>query len=199
MDSENAIKLVTAGVAIVGAFLGFLHFLTTRRSAGYQNSKIEMELLSECIAANEGEPAYKQFLLDVRKERISFLVFGIVIPNADVERVVAYYKKADGKVTTREISRAWQYRDSRKNNLSFRLHGSDKAQYIFVLAFATFCLLSAAWGAIALASRFYVNALVLVGVSLTACIFVLLINQNLFTATRLGSLEEHNPRARIRH
>ena len=45
-----------------------------------------MELLSQGIAAYEAEPEYKKFLTDVRKERISFLVFGIPIPNADLRK-----------------------------------------------------------------------------------------------------------------
>ena len=53
-----------------------------------------MELLSQSIAAHEAEPDYKKFLIDVRKEKISFLVFGVPIPNADLERVITYCRKA---------------------------------------------------------------------------------------------------------
>src|ERR1017187_9788430 len=111
MDTDFIIKLLTAIVAAVGALLGILHFSTTRRSVGYQNLKTEMELLSQGIAAHETEPDYKQFLIDVRREKISALVFGIPIPNADLERVCAYYRKAEGKVTTGEIAKAWRFRD----------------------------------------------------------------------------------------
>jgi hypothetical protein len=56
-----------------------------------------MELLSQNIAAHETEPDYKKFLIDVRKERITFLVFGFPIPNADLDRVVTYYRNAEGR------------------------------------------------------------------------------------------------------
>jgi hypothetical protein len=92
VDVELIIKVVTATVAGFGAALGLVHLLTTKRSLGYQNSKIEMELLSQHLAAHEAEPDYKKFLNDVRKEKISFLVFGIPIPNADLERVMTYYR-----------------------------------------------------------------------------------------------------------
>jgi hypothetical protein len=120
VDTELILKGVTATVAGFGAVLALFHFLTTRSSHKYQNSKTEMELLSQSIAAYEAEPEYKNFLTDVRKERISFLVFGIPIPNADLERVITYYRNEEGKVTTGDIANAWQYRDVRTEQLTTR-------------------------------------------------------------------------------
>ena len=130
MDTDFIVKLVTATVAAVGALLGVLHFSTTRRSVGYQNSKTEMELLSQSIAAHEAEPDFKKFLIDVLKEKISPLVFGVPIPNADLERVIAYYRKAASKVTAGDVAKPWRYRDPRAEQISFQLHGNFKAQYI---------------------------------------------------------------------
>jgi hypothetical protein len=167
MDTEFIIKLVTAIVASVGALLGFLHYLTTRQSVRYQNSKTEMELLSQSIAAHEAEPELKKFLIDVRKERISFLVFGILIPNADIERVITYYRRAEGKVTTGDIAKAWQYRDPCTKSLSFQLRGSFKKQYIGTQAYAVICILATALGGLALVFNVDVKqAVALVCVSL---------------------------------
>src|ERR1035437_7736176 len=150
MDTDFIIKLVTAIVAAVGALLGILHFTTTRRSVRFQNLKTEIELLSEGITAHEAEPDYKKFLIDVRREKISSLFFGIPIPNADLERVCEYYRKAEGKVTTGDIATAWRFRDPKAEQLSFQLHGSFKTQYVVFLGFALFCMLSAVGGLVAL-------------------------------------------------
>ena len=191
MDTEFTIKLVTATVASVGALLGSLHYLTTRRSVGYQNSKTEMELLSQSIAAHEAEPDFKKFLIDVRKEKISFLVFGIPIPNADVERVITYYRKAEGKVTTGDISKAWQHRDPKAKQLSFQLCGSSKAQYIFAQVYGAFCILAAAGGFVALVLKFHEKEVVpLVCVSLIAFVLITWTSQSHLTAMRLSKLEK---------
>jgi hypothetical protein len=194
MDTEFTIKLVTATVASVGALLGSLQYLTTRQSARYQNSKTEMELLSQSIAAQEAETDLKKFLIDVRKERISFLVFGIPIPNADIQRVITYYRRAEGKVPTGDIAKAWQYRDPCTKPLSFQLRGSFKRQYIGTQAYAVFCILTTALGVLALVFKVDVKqAVALVCVSLVSFVFVAVTSQNLYTAARLAKLEKkHN-------
>ncbi len=195
MDTDFIIKLVTAIVAAVGSLLGILHFSTTRRSVGYQNIKTEMELLSQGIAAHEAEPDYKQFLIDVRREKISALVFGIPIPNADLERVCAYYRKAEGKVTTGEIAKAWPYRDLKVEQLSFQLRGSFKTQYIVFLVFVVFCMFAVMVGVLALVFKAQAEeGFALVCVSLGACFITLWINQGLFMAAHLGKLEKERSR-----
>jgi hypothetical protein len=195
MDTDFIIKLVTAIVAAVGALLGILHFTTTRRSVGYQNLKTEIELLTQSIAFHEAEPDYKKFLIDVRKEKISSLVFGIIIPNADLERVYAYYKKAEGKVTTGDIARAWFFRDTRAEQLSFQLRGSHKTQYIIGLLFMLFCMLSAFGGLVALIFGAKGNEVfALVCVSLFALFNTGWICRGLFTAAQLGKLEKERHR-----
>ena len=187
MDTEFIIKLVT----VAGAMLGLLHFSTTRRSVGYQNSKIQMELLSQSIAAHETEPDFKRFLIDVRKEKISFLVFGVPIPNADIERVITYYVKAEGKVTTGDIAAAWQYRDPSAGPLSFQLRGSFKRHYIGTNVYAVFCMIAAFVGILAVMSKYEVKqAIVLVCVSVVSFVLVNLMSQGLFTAERLAKLEK---------
>jgi hypothetical protein len=195
MDTDFIIKLVTAIVAAVGALLGLLHFSTTRRSVGYQNLKTQMELLSQSIAAHEAEPDYKKFLIDVREEKISFLVFGIPITNADLERVIAYYRNAEGKVTTGDIAKAWRYRDPSKEKLSFQLRGSFKTQYIIFLVYAVFCMLSATGGVVALVFGVHAKEVIpLISVSLISFILIFWINQGLFTAAGLDKLEKERSR-----
>ena len=190
MNTEFIIKLVTATVAACGAVLGLLHFLTTRRSVGYQNSKIEMELLCQSIAASEAEPEHKRFLIAVRKEKISFLVFGVPVPNADLERVIAYYGRAGGKVTTGEIAKAWPYRDQEAEQLSFELRGSSKAQYIFAQLFAIFCGFGTAGGFLAWMANVHEKAVIqLICVSLVGLVLIIGTSQGLFTAARLSKLE----------
>jgi hypothetical protein len=193
VDTELLVKAVTATVAGFGAVLALLHFLTTRSSHRYQNSKTEMELLSQGIAAYEAEPEYKKFLTDVRKERISFLVFGIPIPNADLERAMTYYRKAEGKVTTGDIAKAWQYRDVRTEQLSFQLRGSFKTQYILANVYLVFCIAAAGIGVLTLQSAVYSQGILLVGVSVLAVVVTIWITQGLFTAARLGKLEKERP------
>jgi len=196
VDIELIVKVVTATVGGFGAVLALLHFLTTKRSHRYQNSKTEMELLSQGIATYEAEPEYKKFLIDVHKEKISFLVLGVPIPNADLERVITYYKKAEGKVTTGDIAKAWQYRDLRTEQLSFQLRGSFKTQYILWQIYAVFCVLAAAGGFVAWVFRGGETKAViaLVAVSLIALVVTSWINQGLFTAARLAKLEKERPR-----
>lgn len=197
MDTELIVKAVTATVAGFGAVLALLHLLTTRSSHKYQNSKTEMELLSQSIAAYEAEPEYKKFLTDVRKERISFLVFGIPIPNAELERVMTYYRKAEGKVTTGDIAKAWQYRDVRTEQLSFQLRSSFKTQYILANVYLIFCIVAAGIGFLALQSAVYAEGVFLVCVSVLAVAVTIWITQGLFTAARLGKLEKERPRVLI--
>ena len=171
--------------------LGLLHFLTTNRSLRFQNSKTEVEIISQSIAAYEAEPEYKKFLSDVRKEKISSLVLGIPIPNADLERVITYYRKADGKVATGDIAKAWQYRDPHTEQLSFQLRGSLKTQYILSQVYAVFCISAAAVGFFASVSMVDAReAILLVCVSLIAFVLTVWINQGLFTAARLAKLEK---------
>ena len=197
MDTELIVKVVTATVAGFGAALGLLHFLTTKRSFRYQNSKTEIELLSQSIAAHEAEPDYKKFLIDVRKEKISFLVFGILIPNADLERVITYYRNAEGKVTTGDIAKAWQYRDPSKEKLSFQLRGSFKTQHILAQVYAVFCFLTGTGGVVALVFGVHAKEVIpLVSVSLISVVFTFWINQSLFTAAHLGKLEKERSTVR---
>jgi hypothetical protein len=184
MDTQLILKVITATIAGFGAVLGLLHFLTTNRSLRFQNSKTEMEILSQSIAAYEAEPEYKKFLSDVRKEKISSLVLGIPIPNADLERVITYYRKADGKVATGDIAKAWQYRDPHTEQLSFQLRGSLKTQYILWQVYAVFCISAAAIGFVASVSMVAREAILLVCVSLIAFVLTAWINQGLFTAAR---------------
>jgi hypothetical protein len=191
MDTEFIIKVVTATVTSVGALLGFLHFSTTRRSVGYQNLKTELELLSQSIAAHEAEPDYKKFLIDVRKEKISFLVFSIPIANAELEGIITYYQKAEGKVTSGDIAKAWRYRDRSKEKLSFQLRGSFKTEYIIMQVYAGFCFLTAIGGIVALVFGVHAREVVpLVSLSLIAVVLISFINQGLFTAARLAKLEK---------
>jgi hypothetical protein len=150
-----------------------------------------MEILSQAIATYEGEPEYKKFLVDVHKEKISFLVFGVPIPSADLERVITYYRKASGKVTTGDIAKAWQYRDLHAEQLSFQLRGSFKMQYILAQLYAVFCALVAAGGFVAWVFKEVETkeVIALVSVSLIALIITGWINQGLFTASRLAKLE----------
>lgn len=192
MEGELLIKIVTAVVAIVGSLLGCLHYFATRRAAGYQNSKIEMELLSQSITAHDTEPDYKAFLVDVRKEKISSLVFGVPIPNADIPRVIAYYKEAAGKVTTGEIAKAWRYRDPNTEHLSFQLHGAFKVEFRVALGFVLFCVLALLVGVVSL---FVYNvqakqAFLLIGVSVIGLVEMIWINQEIFMAARLGEWEK---------
>ena len=171
MDTELIVKVVTATVAGLGTGLALLHFLTTKRSHRYQNSKTELELLSHGIAAYEAEPDFIKLLIDVRKEKISLLVFGIPIANADLERVIRYYRKAEGKVTTGDIAKAWRYRDLRTEQLSFQLRGSFKSQYILAQVYVVFCIVAAGVGFVAL--QFGANesqVILLFGVSLIALV-----------------------------
>lgn len=194
MDIELIVKVITVIVTGFGTVLALLHFLTTTRSHGYQNSKTEMELLSQGIAAYEAEPGYTEFLTAVRKERISSLLFGISIPNVDLERVITYHRKAEGTVTTRDIAKAWQYRDLHSEQLSFKLRGPFKRQYIFVQAFAVFCIVSVALGVGAL--QFGADArqaILLICVALVAVFLILSTSQGLFTAARLAKLEKDRP------
>jgi hypothetical protein len=191
VDIEFILKLVTATVAVVGVLIGFLHFLTTRRSVGHQNLKTELELLSQSIAAYEAEPHYLKFLTDVRKEKISLLVFGISIPNAMLDHVIMYHKDAEGKVTAGDIALAWEYRNRRAKQLSFRLRGTLKIQFCLFLLFAVVCLLTAGGGLVALIFKVSAKeAVALICVSLVACLNTLWINQGLFMAARLGALEK---------
>lgn len=191
METEFIIKIVTATVAGIGAVLGLFHFLTTKRSLGYQNTKTEIELLSQSIAAHEPESDLKKFLVQVRKERISFLVFGISISNAELERIIAYYRKTEGKVTAGEIAKAWQYRDPKAEQLSFQLRGSFKRQYIFTQIFMVFCFIAAAGGFFALVSKVDVKeSILLMVVSLTAFFVIAGTSQDQFTAARLAKLEK---------
>lgn len=191
MDIELIVKVVTATVGGFGAVLALLHFLTTKRSHRYQNSKTEIEVFSQSIATYDAEPGYKKFLIDVHKEKISFLVFGAPIPNADLERVITYYKKAEGKVTTGDIAKAWEYRDLRTEQLSFQLRGSFKRQYIFWQLYAVFCVLAAAGGFVVWVFKgSETEAVALVAVSLIAFVVTSWISQGLFTAARLAELEK---------
>jgi hypothetical protein len=191
MDTQLILKVVTATVAGFGAVLGLFHFLTTKRSLRFQNSKTEMEILSQSIAAYEAEPEYKKFLSDVHKEKISSLVFGIPITNADLERVITYYRNADGKVATGDIAKAWQYRDPRTEQLSFQLRGSLKTQYILWHVYAAFCVLAFGVGLFASVPMVDArNAILLVCVSLISFVLSVWITQGLFTAVRLAKLEK---------
>lgn len=194
MDTEFIVKVVTATIAGFGAVLGLFHFLTTKRSLGYQNTKTEIELLSQSIAAHETEPDHKKFLMQVRKEKISFLVFGVPISNAELQRAIAYYRKAEGKVTTGEIAKAWPYRDPNAEQLSFQLRGSFKTQFIFAQVYAVFCILAAGGGFIALVFMVDVKeSILLVCVSLIAFVLIMGMSQDYFTAARLAKLENEKP------
>ena len=192
MDIDLIIRVATAIVVVVGPVLGLFQLLNTRRSHRYQNSKIEMELLSQGIAAQEGDSTYKSFLLDVRKEKTSFLVFGIPIPNADLERAIAYYRKAEGRVTTGDIAKAWEYRNTGSKPLSFRLRTSSWIIYVFALVYVGFCVLAFAAGAfVALAFRILTKEIILlVSVSIAGFVSILWANQGLFTAAYLAKLEK---------
>jgi hypothetical protein len=192
MDTDLIIKIATAAVVVFGAILGLFQFLTTKRSHVYQNSKTEMELLSQSIHAHEADSDYKTFLTDVRKEKISYLVFGVPIPNADLEQVIVYHRKAEGKVTTGDIAKAWPYRGPSTKPLSFRLSIDFKMQYMMALVYMGLCILAFFWGVVVILAHkpLVKEAITLVSISLIALLFTVWVNRGLFTAVGLAKLEE---------
>ena len=139
MDIEVATKAATAIIAGLGALVGFFQLLTTRRSQSYQNYKTELELLRQPTDSTNADPDFERFLVNVRKEKISFVAFGMPIPNAELERVMAYYGK--GKATTREIAKAWRYRNPKKKELSFELIPPTKVMLWMIRGYVILCLL----------------------------------------------------------
>jgi hypothetical protein len=192
MDVESITKIATASVAGVGALVGLFQFLTSRRSQNYQTYKTELELLSQSIVGAEGDPGFKQFLVNVRKEKLSFVAFGMPIPNSELERLITYYGK--GKATTQEIAKAWRYRNPTKKELSFELHGFLKFQLIMVRLYAIACFFCAMVSiAILPWSKGLRDTLFLVAAA-AVFFFILIItaraNEGLFTATRLAKREK---------
>jgi len=191
MDIELIAKIAAPTIAAFGAVLALFQFLTTKRSQSYQNYKTELELLGQCIDARDTDPHYKGFLTDIRKEKISFVAFGIPIPNADLERVIAYYAK--GNATTNDIAKAWRYRNPTKKQLSFELHGPFKLQYTMVLIYVLVCVAAGATSFAAIPFATKTEEQLILGV--LAIIFLLIAglasraNDGLFTAARLAKLE----------
>lgn len=191
MDIELIAKIAAPTIAGFGAVLGLFQLLTTRRSQNFQNYKTELELLGQCIDAHCTDPNYKSFLTDIRKEKMSFVAFGIPIPNADLDRVIMYY--AQGKATTSEIAKAWRYRNPTKKQLCFDLHGSFKSQYIMVCIYVIVCVSA---GAVAFAAMpFTTKFEEFVTLGILSVAFVLIAgfaaraNDGLFTAARLAKLK----------
>jgi hypothetical protein len=139
MDLEAVTKIATASIAGLGALAGFFQLLTTRRSQSYQNYKTELELLRQPTDSPNADPDFERFLVNVRKEKISFVAFGMPIPNAELDRVIAYYGK--GKATTRDITKAWPYRNPKKEELSFELTGPAKFTLWMIRGYVILCLL----------------------------------------------------------
>ena len=198
MDVESITKIATASVAGVGALVGLFQFLTSRRSQNYQTYKTELELLGQSIVGAEGDPGFKQFLVNVRKEKLSFVAFGMPIPNSELDRVITYYGK--GKATTQEIAKAWRYRNpTKKEELSFELHGFFKFQLIMVRVYAVVCFLCAMLSVAFLPwSKGWQDVLFLVGAAAAFfCILIIMAraNEGLFTAARLAKLEKDRSNA----
>jgi len=197
MDIESITKIATSSVAGIGALVGLFQFLTSRRSQSYQTYKTELELLSESIVGAEGDPDFKQFLVNVRKEKLSFVAFGMPIPNSDLDRVISYY--GAGIATTHDIAKAWRHRNPKKKELSFELHGAFKFQLIMVRLYAILCLLCAMMS-IGLLPWSSGSQQTLIMVAAAAVFFFILIvtarvNEGLFTAARLAKLEKEQGNA----
>ena len=198
MDVESITKIATASVAGVGGLVGLFQFLTSRRSQNYQTYKTELELLGQSIVGAEGDPGFKQFLVNVRKEKLSFVAFGMPIPNSELERVMTYYGK--GKATTQEIAKAWPYRNRTKTELSFELSSSFKWTLWMVRFYVGFCLL--------LILALFVTAVVfgsslrdfaMIGIVVVALVLIVALvvrtNEGLLTAVRLAKREKDSEAA----
>jgi uncharacterized membrane protein (DUF485 family) len=195
---ESITKSVTASVAGLGALVGLFQFLAARRSQSYQNYKTELELLGQSIANAEGDPDFKRFLVNIRKEKISFVAFGMPIPNSELQRVITYYGK--GKATTQEIAKAWRYRHPTQEELSFELSKPVKWTLWMICFYVVFCLLLIfALGIVAVVSELSVKGFrtVAIGVGVLLLIVTLTIraNDGLFTAARLAKLEKERSKA----
>jgi hypothetical protein len=86
---RHGIEVVTRVAAVIaglGALVGFFHLLTTRRCQSYHNYKTELELLRQPTDSPNLDPDFERFLVNVRKEKISFVASGMPIPNAELDR-----------------------------------------------------------------------------------------------------------------
>lgn len=195
MDIEAVAKVATAIIAGLGALAGFFQLLTTRRSQSYQNYKTELELLRQPTDPPNADPDFERFLVNVRKEKISFIAFGMPIPNAELDRVIAYYGK--GKATTREITKAWRYRNPKKEELSFELTPPAKVALWMVRFYVIVCLLmvlAVVGVAVTLASSAQEFAtLGIAGVVLfSVAILAARSNEGLYIAERLAKQEKES-------
>lgn len=195
MDIEVVTKVATAIIAGLGALAGFFHFLTTRRSQSYQNYKTELELLRQPTDSPNADPEFERFLVNVRKEKISFVAFGMPIPNAELDRVIAYYGK--GKATTREIAKAWGYRNPKKEELSFELTAPAKCLLWMIRIYVILCLLMiVAVGVVALTVASSAQEFATLGIA--GVVFFIIAElttrayQGLFIAQRLARREKES-------
>lgn len=193
MDIESVTKIATASVAGIGALVGLFQFLTSRRSQSYQTYKTELELLDQSIVGAEGDPDFKQFLVNVRKEKLSFVAFGMPIPNSELERVITYYGK--GKATTQEIAKAWRYRNLTKTELSFELSRPFKWTLWMVRFYVVFCMLMVlALVIVAMAFGSSVRDFTMIGIVVVVLVLIVALvvraNDGLLTAVRLAKLEK---------
>jgi len=195
MDIEVVTKVAAAILAVLGALGGFFHLLTTRRSQNYQNYKTELELLRQPTDSPNADPDFERFLANVRKEKISFVAFGMPIPNEELDRVIAYYGK--GKATTREIAKAWGYRNPKKEELSFELTAPAKFMLWMIRIYVILCLLMiVAVGVVALTVASSAQEFATLGIA--AVVLYILANltarsyEGLFIAQRLAKREKES-------
>ena len=150
------------------------------------------------MAGEEAEPNFKRFLHNVRKEKISFVAFGMPIPNAELERVIKYYER--GHATTHDIAKAWPYRNPTKKELSFELHGPFKWELFFFHFYGFLCVVAlvivtiGTGKSIEKASTASFEDLIPFGITLAVLwLFITVLarkNEGLLTAARLAKLEK---------
>ena len=151
-----------------------------------------MDALSAGIDHQEHDPAYKDFLQDIQKEKLAGLAFGCAVPLREVGRLMEYYKR--GFATTEQIRLAWPYRNSHKKPLSFALGRWENVQRVLALVYLVACpFIAGLLGILAALPPWRISNLVSAGVA--ACYLALgfldaRVHRGLFVAKGLSEREQ---------
>ena len=134
--------VVQASAPLLTAGLAFLAWRTTRNSAHHQNDKVVLDALQSAIESAVDDAEYRKFLVDLRKEKLASLAFGIPVRPGDLGRLMKYYDQ--GFASTRDIHLAWDHRTASGQPLSFQLGRWERVSFYCSLLGGFFCALASA-------------------------------------------------------
>lgn len=138
MNLDLLLRIVPLLCALLGLAAPLLAWWTSHRGQRSQATKAELDSLLAAVAQSQDGP-YRDFLLEIHKEKLVGMTTGCVVPRAEIHKMMECYRHA--KYTPHQIRLIWPHRDRKSGQFRIRLEWPDLVQLWLSAAYLLLCFI----------------------------------------------------------